>query len=55
MTLRYGPTSVGLARDSNLAPALNTDGAGAFRLPPSRRQKMSPTEGTDFEAPSRGR
>jgi hypothetical protein len=28
--------------DSNLAPALNTDGAGAFRLPPSRRQKMSP-------------
>jgi hypothetical protein len=37
--IAYGaPTRVGLVRDSNLAPALYTDGAGAFRLPPSRRQ-----------------
>jgi hypothetical protein len=28
-----------------LAPALYTNGAGAFRLPPSRRQKMSPDRG----------
>ena len=52
--IAYGaPTRVGLVRDSNLAPALYTDGAGAFRLPPSRRQKMSPNRGTGFEAQPR--
>ena len=45
-----GPARVVLAMGQQLSQALYTDGAGAFRLPPSRRQKMSPDQGHGFEA-----
>jgi hypothetical protein len=51
--IAYGaPTRVGLVRDSNLAPALYTDGAGAFRLPPSRRQKNEPRPRARIRGPA---
>jgi hypothetical protein len=47
------PRRIAMGQQLISAPALNTDGAGAFRFPPSRRQKISPDQGHGFEAQPR--